>query len=49
MSNKANRQPHHIYTEVLGKTKGWIPADATYSSGIVGKRENETFRESWSI
>jgi len=44
MSNRRDKQPHHIYTEV--KLKGrWVVADATYPQNRLGKKYKETFRK----
>lgn len=44
MSNRADQEPHHIYTEIHNGEK-WIVADATYPENKLGKKEKETFRE----
>lgn len=44
MSNRGDKMPHHIYTEIFRSGK-WIPADATYNGNKLGRREPETFRK----
>jgi len=44
MSNRADKMPHHIYTEIFSGSK-WIAADATYYGNRIGQREPETYRE----
>lgn len=44
MSNRPDKMPHHIYTEIKKNGK-WIAADATYNGNKLGRREPETYRK----
>jgi hypothetical protein len=48
-STRADRQPHHIYTEYK-KGRKWIIADCTYNHGKLGQiLQTETFSEAWEL